>query len=80
MVDYIENSDIQEFGVRACKPTRTVTGYGGKLATPYIAKVGGRWRRVYAACYSNVAMHYITVAGRRRVLRWDDFPSLVDSD
>lgn len=38
---------------------RTVTGYGKKLPTEYMVRHNGKWRRVYAVCYSNSASHYI---------------------
>ena len=39
--------------------TWTASGYGARIPTPYMVKWLGRWRRVYAACFSNVASHYI---------------------
>jgi hypothetical protein len=38
-------------------PSRT--GYGSKLPTQYRIHYKGRWRRVYAICFSNVATFYI---------------------
>jgi len=38
-------------------PSRT--GYGSKIPTQYRVFFNGRWRRVYAICFSNVATHYI---------------------
>jgi hypothetical protein len=37
----------------------TATGYGNRIPTVYMVKWQGKWRRVYAACYSNVASTYI---------------------
>jgi hypothetical protein len=37
----------------------TTTGYGNRIPTVYMVKWQGKWRRVYAACYSNVASTYI---------------------
>lgn len=37
----------------------TASGYGARIPTPYMVKWLGRWRRVYAACFSNVASYYI---------------------
>lgn len=38
----------------------TASGYGSKIPTRYMIKFNGRWRRVYARCYSNAATCYIT--------------------
>lgn len=38
-------------------PSRT--GYGSKIPTEYRVHYNGRWRRVYAICFSNVATFYI---------------------
>ena len=39
------------------------TGYGAKIKTPYMVKVAGRWRRVYAACWGYGATYYIGKVG-----------------
>lgn len=41
----------------------TATGYGSRIPTVYQVQWQRRWRRVYAACYSNVASTYIGKAG-----------------
>lgn len=38
---------------------RTASGYGRHIATPYVVKHEGRWRRVYSTCYGNAASTYI---------------------
>lgn len=38
---------------------RSVSGYGSRLPTPYMVWHKGRWRRVYAICWSNAATLYI---------------------
>lgn len=38
---------------------RTRTGYGARLPTGYLVQWGGRWRRVYVACYGNSGTAYI---------------------
>lgn len=37
----------------------SATGYGRRMATDYMVRYNGRWRRVYACCYGNAATHYI---------------------
>lgn len=41
----------------------TATGYGARIPTVYMVMWQGKWRRVYAACYSNCASTYIGKAG-----------------
>ena len=37
----------------------TASGYGARIPTEYMVKYNGRWRRVYAICYSNVSTLFI---------------------
>lgn len=39
-------------------------GYGRKIALDHAVYFDGRWRRVYAACYSNAGTAYIAVKGK----------------
>ena len=48
--------------------SQTATGYGLHLTTHHKALYNGRWYRVYAACISNVASHWIETKGRRLYL------------
>lgn len=41
----------------------TATGYGSRIPTVYMVQWQGRWRRVYAACYSNSPSTYIGPSG-----------------
>ena len=43
----------------------SVSGYGNRLPTTYCIRIGKRWHRVYAICYSNVATYYIRWGGKR---------------
>lgn len=47
---------------------QTATGYGAKLATGWTLLYEGCRRRVYAACYSDAATHYILVKGKKVTL------------
>lgn len=42
---------------------QTATGYGRQLASRYMVKVRGRWRRVYICQISNVGTAYIGKPG-----------------
>jgi hypothetical protein len=48
----------------------TASGYGSKLTTQRMIYWAGRWRRVYAMCYSNCATLYILVKGKQLILRF----------
>ena len=43
---------------------QTASGYGRKLSTPYVTYFGGRRRRVYCCCYSNLGTCYVIERGR----------------
>lgn len=53
--------DVRE--TKAPPSGRSVTGYGPKIATPYLVKWEGRWRRVYVANYGNAGTAYIGKPG-----------------
>lgn len=38
---------------------QTASGYGARLATPYMVQWRGRWRRVYSYCYSNAGTLFL---------------------
>jgi hypothetical protein len=52
----------------------TASGYGSKLTTRWMVRLGGRLRRIYAICYSNVASYYIISKGERLFIRDSAFP------
>lgn len=37
----------------------TATGYGARIPTVYMVQLHGKWRRVYAICYSNTSTLFI---------------------
>lgn len=43
--------------------SRSVTGYGKNMPTSTEVFFKGRWRRVYATCYSNAAAFHINYNG-----------------
>lgn len=57
-------------GIRVTIPPlqRTATGYGRKLPSRFMVHYAGRWHRVYAMCFGNVATHYICQGGADLVL------------
>lgn len=50
----------------------TVSGYGKKIVTPYMVYWREKWRRVYAASYSNCATCYVISKGEKYIVdRYD---------
>lgn len=43
----------------------TASGYGSKIPTSRMVKVGKRWYRVYCICYGNAGTCYIVEKGNR---------------
>lgn len=69
MLSYLNPESIQ-----AKKQTNTPikglygTGYGSKVPTRWMLRVGNVWRRVYMICYSNVGSAYVMVGKREQYL------------
>lgn len=71
-VTYLDDSFVVSVAQgEAVAPHRLpASGYGLKIPTPYTIKCADSFtRRVYAACISNVASHYIIVKGEKKVIR-----------
>lgn len=49
---------------------QTASGYGSKLVTSKMLKVGKRLHRIYVVCYSNAGSAYIIRKGKREYLRY----------
>ena len=63
-IKYLEASEVSEVKVTSEPRYRqTATGYGRKLQTHYMIRIGTRWYRVYCVCYSNVGSLYIIRKG-----------------
>ena len=45
--------------------TQTASGYGSKLTTPWKVWHRGRWRRLYACCWSNSASYFVVIKGEQ---------------
>lgn len=43
---------------------RSVTGYGPKIPTRYMVRIGTRWHRVYMAQYGNSGSAYVRLEGK----------------
>ena len=52
----------------------SASGYGNRLPTSHCIRIGKRWYRVYAICYSNVSVFYIRWGGKRHEVDfYDDY-------
>jgi len=45
----------------------TVSGYGNNLPTQWMVRVGRRWHRVRAICWSNAATFWVRVRGKKYI-------------
>lgn len=63
-----------------CRPYgQAPSGYGRKIAMPYLVRIGGRgpWRRVYCCIFSNVGTCYVVTGGEWAIVRDYDRPEVV---
>lgn len=51
--------------------SQTASGYGRKLKTSKMVRIGSRWLRVYCACFSNCGTCYVIQRGERRIVQGD---------
>ncbi len=45
--------------------TWTATGYGAKIPSTKMIKIGGRWRRIYVSIWSNSGTAWVNHGGER---------------
>lgn len=58
------------------RPGQGAGGYGRKIATDYVARYGGRTRRIYVCCFSNSGTAYVLERGEWLIVdRCLDFPA-----
>ncbi len=60
---YLEASEVSEVKLTAGPMFSSASGYGRKMPTRYMVRIGSRWYRVYCACFSNVGSLYIVRNG-----------------
>ena len=59
---------IQELWWQRQQLQETATGYGSRLTTTRMIRMGERWRRVYCACFSNSGTCYIEIGKNKEWL------------
>lgn len=69
---YLQLHDIAEMRVDQDAPRNPYpSGYGRKIPTRYMLKLGKRWHRVYMMQYSNSGSAYVLLKGEERFLHSD---------
>jgi hypothetical protein len=67
-VTWLDDSLITDVKLTHTPPSRSATGYGAKIPTAYMLKLGKRWHRVYMMQYSNSGTPYVVKGGEDLVL------------
>ena len=65
-------SPVERVGM-FCLPGQGVDGYGDKITTDRMVKIGGRKLRVYCTQWSNVSSCWVTFRGSKYYLRATDY-------
>lgn len=68
MITWLDNDTVTAVRITDTPPTRSATGYGRKLPTRYMLRIGPRWHRVYMMQYSNSGTAYVLKGGHELVL------------
>lgn len=67
-VAYLDNDLVSAIKITDAPPNRSATGYGGRIPTRYMLRLGKRWHRVYMMQYGNAGTPYVRTKGGDRVL------------
>lgn len=77
---YLQLHDIAEMRVDQDAPRNPYpSGYGRKVPTRYMLKLGTRWHRVYMVQYGNSGSAYVLLKGQERFLHSDVEHALEDA-
>jgi hypothetical protein len=68
MITYLDPSTITDKRQTNFPVNRSRTGYGSKIATSWLLKIGKQWHRVYVICYSNNGSSYVLIKGQAHYL------------
>jgi hypothetical protein len=55
----VPDADVSAVSITDTPHANTASGYGRKLPTQYRLRIGSRWHRVYAVCFSNSGSLYV---------------------
>lgn len=79
-VPYLQLHEVAEMRVDQEHPRNPYpSGYGRKIPTRYMLKLGNRWHRVYMMQYSNSGSAYVILKGEERFLHSDVEHALEDA-
>lgn len=70
-VEYLDGKLVTEAKITGAPINRSLSGYGPKVPTRYMIKLGHHWRRVYMMQYSNSGAAYVIVNGEDKLLDTD---------
>lgn len=68
MISWLDNDTVSAVKITEAPPNRSATGYGGKIPTRYMLRIGKRWQRVYMMQYGNAGTAYVRTKDGDRVL------------
>jgi len=89
MITYVRNAfpdakysrvPVARWGILQHAPGQGADGYGKKITTDYMVRIGKMAYRVYATCFSNCASHWIVVKGKTYHVGDFDIPDFVRQD
>ena len=72
-----KKAPVPRRGILQLAPGQAEDGYGEQISTDYMARVKGRWKRVYCICYSNAGSLYVKDGGICLFVRDMDIPDEV---
>lgn len=68
MTTWLNDSAVTDIKITAAPPSRSATGYGGKIPTQYMLRINQRWHRLYMMQYGNSGTPYVIRGGVELVL------------
>jgi len=64
MVEYTNPAEVTAVKItEAPRSGQTVSGYGRKIPTRHMVKIGRNWHRVYVMQYGNASSAYVIIKG-----------------
>lgn len=79
-VTYLEHARVMGLRVDAETPRNPyANGYGSRIPTRYMLKLGKRWHRVYVVQWSNAGSAYVLERGARLFLSIETQSALEDA-
>lgn len=67
-IQWLDNDTVTAVRITDPPLNRSVTGYGGKIPTRFMLRIGTRWHRVYMMVYGNSGTAYVRKRGADLVL------------